>query len=476
MHIRPEHQRDNGRKKSYAVYRGAFTTGTTPASEQRALHNMYRLFLFTLAATICVFDVSGSMAADWLRFRGPNGSGISADSKQPPDRWSERENLRWKFPIPGRGLSSPVVVGDRVFITYWSGYGLEVQNPGDQNDLKRHLVCIDRRTGRPIWSREVAAVPTERPINRTHGYATHTPVSDGQSVFAFFGQSGVYAFDLDGNRLWDTSVGTGNDPTDYGSASSPIVFENLVIITAACESESIVALDKETGDEAWRHETDRLVGTKATPILVPINDERTDLVIPVPAHLLGLDAKTGEQIWSCHTWGGEVACEGPLFDGELIYLIGGRTSYGCAVKIGGVGDITKTHRTWRTMTLNRISTPLVQGQRLYWVNQGMGFVLRTTDGKMLSRNRASEPRTETVEERRASRADTFSSPVIAGDKLYYVTKSGHAYVFRLGDELVEIAQNQFESDYSDFSASPAISDGDLFIRSQKFLYCVSGRD
>ena len=208
-----------------------------------------------LGLTILAFSTGTAPAGDWPRFHGPDGSGISPDTQPLPVKWSETENLKWKCKLPGPGSSSPIVVGQRVFVTCWTGYGMDRDNVGDQKDLRRHLICLDRDTGNVLWDKSVEPVLPEDPYSGNftqHGYASHTPVSDGQRVYVFFGKTGVLAFDLDGKKLWQTSVGTGSGPHGWGTASSPILYKNLVIVTASAESKSLVALNKETGKEVWR--------------------------------------------------------------------------------------------------------------------------------------------------------------------------------------------------------------------------------
>jgi hypothetical protein len=220
---------------------------------------------------------------DWLRFRGPNGSGIGSGSV--PAKWSDTENLKWKVELPGPGTSSPIIVGDRVFVTCYSGYGVDRENPGEMQDLKRHLVCINREGGEVIWDKPVRAVLPEDPYRgfiSEHGYASNTPVSDGEHVYVFFGKGGVLAFDFDGKQLWQMGVGTESGPQRWGSGSSLLLYKNLVIVPATEENEAIVALDKKTGKEVWKAQAAGLGNTWGTPILVEV-DGRTELVVAVPS-------------------------------------------------------------------------------------------------------------------------------------------------------------------------------------------------
>src|SRR4051812_12311209 len=175
-------------------------------------------------------------AADWPSFRGPTGMNTSDDSKI-PTKWDDDTNLRWKLDLPGKGFSSPIVVGDKVFVTCWSG------DTRDLSKLERHLVCVDRNKGKVIWKKAAKAVLPEFRSGGSfsyHGYASSTPCSDGERVYTYYGTTGLLAYDLKGNKLWQKSCGTGQR-TRFGSASSPILYKNLVIATAGAESTAVYA-------------------------------------------------------------------------------------------------------------------------------------------------------------------------------------------------------------------------------------------
>ena len=148
-------------------------------------------------------------ASDWLQFRGPGGQGIS-DEKGLPTKWSADENIVWKIKLPGAGASSPIVLGKRIFLTAYSGYGASRKEPGEQKDLRRHIFCIDRTTGKIVWSKEFMPVLPEHDYSKNeadyHGYAASTPITDGERLYVFFGKSGVYCLDLDGKELWHANV------------------------------------------------------------------------------------------------------------------------------------------------------------------------------------------------------------------------------------------------------------------------------
>jgi outer membrane protein assembly factor BamB len=461
------------------------------------------LFLLSLGAL-----VPPGEAADWARFRGPNGSGVAADAGEVPVRWSDSLNLRWKTALPGPGLSSPIVVGERVFVTCWTGYGIDRREPGEQKDLKRHLICIDRRKGEILWSRGVDAVLPEDPYRgmfTEHGYASHTPASDGEAVYVFFGKTGVIAFDLEGKQLWRVGVGTGSGPRGWGSASSPVLHEDLVIVTASAESHSLVALDKKTGKEIWRQQTEGLGGTWGTPILVDVGDGRTDLVLGVPYEIWGLNPKNGKLRWYCESIDSESMCASVVASDGIVYAVGGRDGGTIALRAGGKGDVTKTHVLWKGNERSRIGTPVLAAGQLCWVSRGILNCVDAKTGKSLTKARlepapAASPSSEadgkqevkdaSGEEddgrsrssgrrgRRGGRGrggarggQDYSSPVVAGDKLYYFKRSGVGFVVELGAKAETLATNRLE-DGGDFNASPAVSDGALFIRSTKALYCI----
>ncbi|MCA9237642.1 MAG: PQQ-binding-like beta-propeller repeat protein, partial [Planctomycetales bacterium] len=331
-------------------------------------------------------------ASDWLRFRGPNGTGVSADEAPLPVEFGPEKNLAWQIDLPGRGSSCPLVVGDRVFVTCWSGYGMNREDPGDQKDLKRHLVCIDRKSGEVIWDKTVDPYLPEDNYGgmfAEHGYASHTPVSDGERVYCYFGKTGAVAFDMDGNQLWLTSVGTESDPRDWGSAASPILYKDLLIVTASAESEAMVALDKWTGAEVWRQEASGFSGTWGTPVLIEGVDGRTDIVIGVPYEIWGINPENGKLRWHCKGIDSNSFCASLVADGDMVYALDGRNGGACAVQVGGEGDVTDTAVKWRSNQSNRILTPALVDGRLYFVGRGVANCVDAATGDRVYQTRLS---------------------------------------------------------------------------------------
>jgi outer membrane protein assembly factor BamB len=446
------------------------------------------LFVFILSAL--TRPASGE---EWMRFRGPNGSGYLADAGTLPVEFGPDKNLKWKVAIPGPGSSSPILVGDRVFVTCWTGYGMSRQGePGDPSQLKRHLLCFDRATGKLIWQQDIQAELPEDEYGgmfAEHGYASHTPVSDGEHVYVFFGKSGAFAFTLDGKLLWQKNLGKESDPRDWGSASSPVLFKNLLIVTAAAESEAIVALDKNSGEEVWRQEAKGFSGTWGTPILVDINAERTDLVIGVPYEIWGLNPENGKLRWYCEAMDTNSYCSSVVTEKGIVYGIEGRGGGSIAVRAGGEGDVTKENVVWSGRDNNRIGTPLLFDGRLYFFSGGVANCIDCKDGSEVFQARLALPDGEAAEPGRGQarggqggrggpgggrgfRNADYSSAVAGDGKIYFASRGGNIFVLKLSPEFEQLAVNRVTTEEEDFSATPAISGGNLFIRSDKHLYCV----
>jgi hypothetical protein len=211
---------------------------------------MRRLFLVSALSAVVSSQALSSQAtaADWPQFRGASGSAVGADSKV-PDHWDNAANLMWKTKLPGPGASSPIILGDHVYVTCYSGYGTNAENSGDRKGLVRHLICLDRKQGNVEWTSDVRTDSPEakyRGQMTQHGYASNTPATDGQRIYVFLGTAGVYAFDLKGQEQWQHKIGTGTD--QWGSATSVRLYDNLVIVNAAIECSAVVALKKENGE------------------------------------------------------------------------------------------------------------------------------------------------------------------------------------------------------------------------------------
>ncbi|MEI6240004.1 MAG: PQQ-binding-like beta-propeller repeat protein [Planctomycetia bacterium] len=421
------------------------------------------------AMIACSLLAGGSACGeDWPQFRGPGGRGVGASAV--PLEWSDTKNVRWKTPLPGPGSSSPVVWGDDVFVTCYSGYGASGAPGGDPAQLARHLVCVNRADGTIRWQRSIAATMPEDTYEgflTEHGYASSTPVTDGETVVAFFGKSGVIAFDRDGAEEWRVDVGKESSTRRWGSAASLILVGDTVVVNAAEESQSIRALDLRTGREAWGAEGAALELAYGTPGVVTLADGSEEIVVAMPEEVWGLDPATGKLLWhATHGLTGNVS-PSVVVDGDVVYVFGGFRSAGSfAIRAGGKGDVTKSHMVWTSRTSSYVATPLVHEGHLSWIDdRGQAFCASTRDGTQVYRSR--------VEGMASGGRPVYASPVRAGGRIYVVSRWSGTFVLPAEPRFEILACNRFESDESDFIGTPAIADGCLFLRSGKFLYCVA---
>jgi hypothetical protein len=393
-------------------------------------------------------------AGDWLGFRGLR-NGV-AESQDLPLTWSDEENLGWTLELPGGGASSPIVVGGKVVVTCFSGRDAS---------LARHVVCADRKTGEVVWKVEVASEVREDSYSgfiTEHGYASSTPVSDGERIYVFFGKSGVRAYDLDGREQWKASVGASSSSKRWGSAASPLLYKDLIIVNGSDESETLFAFNKLTGKESWKTPVAGLALTYGSPSIMTV-DGRDDLILSVPAELWGLNPTTGKLRWLARTPVDGNSSPSAVAHKSVIYAVGGRRGGSVAVRGGGKGDVSDSHVVWRGRESSYVATPLVTGGYMYWVDdRGMAVCVDAANGRLVYRER--------LPIYGGGRA-AYASPILAGKNLLYVTRRNGTFVVAAEPEFKQLAQNSIRDD-SDFNASPAVANGQIFLRSQRALYCI----
>lgn len=409
-----------------------------------------------LALLVLVGSAVSTLAADWTQFRGPGGQGTS-DEKNLPVKWSASENIAWQVDLPGPGASCPIVLGDRIFVTCYSGYGLEA-GTGDQKLLMRHLLCVDRKNGQTIWHKQI---PPKLPEHQYagegsyHGYAAGTPTADGERLYVFLGKSGVSCYDLEGNEQWQASVGDGTH--GWGSGTSPLLYGKLLIINASVESASLVALDKSNGKEVWRAKG--INASWNTPILAKAGTSQ-ELVVSIQDQIVGLNPDTGEGLWRCegvHSY----VCPSVVSHDDVVYAIGGGGT-SLAVRTGGRGDVTATHVVWRQNKGSNVGSPIYHEGHLYWAKDNGGLVC-CQDAKT----------GQTVfEERLPGAGQIWSSALLADGKLYFVTKGEGTFVIAAKPQFELLAHNVIDDDNSRTNATPAVSHGQILLRTDRRLYCI----
>jgi outer membrane protein assembly factor BamB len=295
-----------------------------------------------------------------------------------------------------------------------------------------------------------------------HGYASSTPAADGERVYAFFGRTGVVAFDYEGKEAWRAEVAPDPRTNGFGTASSLLVVKDLVIVPASVECEAIVAFDRKTGKEAWRSPAAGYGGWWSTPILVEPPGGRPEIVVSVPGELWGLNPENGKLRWHSEASPDRNSCPSPVAAGGIVYAVNGRQSPGAvAVRLGGRGDVTKTHVAWNVRAGSYLGSPVVHEGHLYWVNdQGVAHCYRADTGAEVYRQRLEDA------------GGVYASAVLAEGKLYVVTKRNGTFILDARPEFRQLAVNKLAADTSDFNASPAVSGGKVYLRSNRYLYAI----
>lgn len=432
---------------------------------------MNRVALPLLIVSVIGLLPLSSRAENWPRFRGPNGSGISSDTKVPLT-WSESENMKWKVDLPGPGSSSPIVWGDRVFVTCYSGYG-DGSGEGDLLTLNRHLLCIDANSGKVTWEKTIPAPLPEDPYRgfiSEHGYASHTPVTDGKAVFAYFGKGGIIAYDFEGNELWRKDTGARPSSRGWGTATSPIVHGENVIVNAAEESNTIYAFNKATGDEVWKQEAESLVSLYGAPVISKVSDERDDLIVSVPGEIWGMNPATGKLRWFAEMELTGNLSPSPVLAGDRIIQLGGYPrTMGIGIKTGGQGDVTQSHRLWQNNDAKSyITAPVLHEDRLYWVSDaGIACCANPDTGELLY-----EERLEGASGQGGRGKPFYASPVLVNGHVLAVSRTAGTFAIAAKPEFELVGKNVIAGDDSRFQGTPAISEGKLFLRSEKALYCI----
>ena len=402
----------------------------------------------------------GTSGTDWPQFRGSGALGRS-DAKGVPLTWSDDKNVVWKTAMPGPGASSPITLGNKIFITCFTGFATSSREPGDMAKLKRHLLCLNLTDGKIIWD---TPTPAEQPeqdrIRENHGYASSTPIADSDRVYTFYGKSGAFAFDHDGKQLWNTKVG--EKLNGWGSATSPVLYKDLLLVNAAVESDSLIALDKKTGKEVWR--ASGATQSWHPPVFVNASNGKTEVVLAKNGKVLGFDPDTGSPLWSVKTGIPWYMCPTPVAESGIVYVIGGRTPNGTlAIRAGGRGDVTTSHVIWKLNKGSNVPSPILHNGHLYFAHENLGMVLcvNAKTGELVYEERL-EP----------SPGQIYASPVMADGKIYFTGRGGRTVVIAAKPKFERLADNTLESNRGVFNSTPAIAGNRLLLRSNRALYAL----
>jgi len=408
-------------------------------------------------ASVCALvalTIATAHADNWPAWRGPTGQGHSAE-KNLPTKWSATENVRWKIELPDAGNSTPIVWGDKLFLTQATEKG-----------KKRTLLCLNRKDGSKVWEKTVAFDGAEK-IHGTNTYCAASPVTDGERVVAFHGSAGLYCYDFSGKELWKKDFG----PCDHiwGSAASPIIHGDNVIHNFGPHAKSfLVALNKKTGDEVWKNDEYKgadYFGSWSTPIVAKTGD-RTELVVSWPAVVKSYNPDTGSLLCSAkglEKEGGQdrLTYASALVSDKYVFAAAGYGGAAIGVKTGGSGDVTETHRLWRVAkNPQRIGSGVIIGDFAYAVNEPSVVCIDLKTGKPTWDKNIT--------------GGAWGSIVHADDKLYLTSQRGETLVFAANPkEYEEIAVNKLDGATTRASIVP--SDGELFIRTYKHLWCIGAK-
>jgi outer membrane protein assembly factor BamB len=432
----------------------------------------------SLACACFSFLAESAVAGNWPQWRGPDGSGIS-NEKNLPSHWSPTKNIKWKTAIEGRAHSSPIVWGNRIFVTT-AIEGAEVPGAkaakhmlGDKEFVhpdsiganRKHtfkVICIDRESGKILWQSTAWEGTPYDDRHRKSSYAASTPATDGKMVYAFFGTEGLYAYDFKGKLAWKAHIG--NIATlGMGAATSPILFEDLVIMQADednGEASLIVALDKKTGKEVWKQSRKGLQVSWATPLLVRTAN-RAELIASGTEFVISYDPATGKELWR-HKGVESNAIPSPVANNEFVYLVAGYPAkIAMAIRLGQTGDLTGTpNALWKyAKGTAYVPSPILYGEYLYL----------TTDRGILTALDAKTGEVKYEGGRIPIPATFTASPVAFEGKILMTSEDGDTFMVKAGPKHEIIGTNSIgEPVY----ASPAIADGRIFIRGEKNLYAI----
>ncbi len=436
-------------------------------------------FLFIFSSLFWAVEGPSDYEKYWPQWRGPLATGVSPNGN-PPIEWGEDKNVKWKIAIPGKGHATPIIWGDQMFIlsaveTDKEGKAKE-QNQGMQQGrrgrgmptertTKVHkfvIFAINRHDGKILWQHTVREEVPEEGHHQQGSWASHSPVTDGKHVYAYFGSRGLYCFDMKGNLKWERDFGQSSKRMNFGEGSSPALYGDKIIVNWDQEEQSfIVAIDKKTGKDIWK--VDRDEGTSWASPLVVENNGKPQVITSATKLIRSYDLATGELIWEC---GGMTMNAIPMpvtADGILYVMSGFRGNALLAIRLAGAkGNITDSDAiVWKHgKDTPYTPSPLLFQDKLYFLRSNNG-ILTCFDAKT-GKEFYSGQRLEGM-------GNVFASPVGVQDRIYIVGQKGTMYVVKHGPEFKILAKNKLDDN---FNASPAIVDNRIYLRGYKNLYCI----
>ena len=439
---------------------------------------MYKRRLAVFVCLMVPIAAADNDPAHWPQWRGPYRNGIARTAA--PVEWSATKNLAWKAEIPGRGHSSPVIWGDRIFLTTAVPIG-RAEEPGSAPAAQpqsrrggpgggtgalvehRFLVyCLDRNTGKIVWEREARVAKPHEGYHFKYGsFASNSPVTDGKLVYAFFGSRGLFAYDFDGKLVWKRDMAPMRMKLSFGEGTAPVLDgERLILSLDQEENSEIVVMDKRTGKDIWRVKRDEQTAW-AEPLVVEHAGKR-QIIVAATGKVRSYDVETGKLIWECAGLGANVIPAPVSKDGIVWVMSGFRNPNLMAIRIDRTGDLTGTDAIlWTNQRGNSYTpSPVLDDDKLYFVS----------DNGMLSCLNAKTGQPYYQQQRLPKPYNFKSSPVAAGGKLYLATEEGDVVVVKMGEKFEVLATNRIADEM--IIATPAVAEGSLYLRGPNALYSV----
>jgi outer membrane protein assembly factor BamB len=428
--------------------------------------------LLPLLIAVC-WSASAPGEEGWTSWRGPNLNGSAASDARPPVKWDATTNIQWATDLPGEGTSTPIVLGDQIFVLSAAATDRKAETPpaaaADSKTIPPDVyyqfivTCIDRATGNVTWQQTATEEVPHEGHHPTHTYAAGSPTTDGKRLYVSFGSRGIFCYSLSGELLWKQQLGKMHTRFGWGEAVTPVIAGNLLIVNWDQEENSfITALDASTGEPVWKTDRPGEVTSWNTPLVTEFNG-RQQVIVNGTERARSYDLKTGKEIWSC---GGQTvnAIPSPLrYEDFVVCMSGYRSAAAFAIPLSSEGDITsqsKTLWTWAEGT-PYVPSPSLSGRRLYFTANTNSILscLDVTTGRPIS-----EPK------RLSGVGNLYASPLIANGHVYITGRDGTTVVLKDDDSLEVVATNELKDQ---IDASPIAVGNQLFLRSWKKLYCIA---
>lgn len=450
--------------------------------------------LFAFTALAC----AAPSEQNWPGWRGPLLNGVSPNG-DPPIEWSETKNVKWKVKVPGRGTSTPIIWENQIFLQSAVPTGKKVEPPAPKPEtggpaagllqaegerqrrrpggggggggmrsqkptevMRFDVISLDRKTGSILWQKTMREELPHEGHHGDHGFASFSPVTDGQHLISYFGSRGLHCMDLKGNIKWQKDLGKMQTKNSFGEGSSPALYQNTVVVLWDHEgADFIAAFDKNSGKELWREPRDEET-TWSTPLVVNVGG-KPQVVVSATRKIRSYDLATGKQIWECAGMTANAIPTPVTADGVLYATSGFRGSALLAIKLGATGDLTDSQSIlWKhNKSTPYVPSPLLYGDKLYFFagNNAMLSCFEATTGKPL----IDAVRIEDLQ-------GVYASPVGAKDRVYLIGRNGAAKVIKHANTLEILASNRLDDR---IDASPAIVGKEMFLRGHEHLYCLA---